>query len=53
MENVIVNYQQKPDITSPVLIDGLPGVGNVCSENSRKDPWANWEGKKNPRISIG
>jgi uncharacterized protein (TIGR00162 family) len=29
MENVIVNYQNKPDITDPVLIEGLPGVGNV------------------------
>lgn len=29
MEEVIINYLQKPDITSPVLIEGLPGVGNV------------------------
>jgi uncharacterized protein (TIGR00162 family) len=29
MENVIVNYLQKPDIKEPILIEGLPGVGNV------------------------
>jgi uncharacterized protein (TIGR00162 family) len=29
MENVIVSYLQKPDIESPILIEGLPGVGNV------------------------
>jgi uncharacterized protein (TIGR00162 family) len=29
MENVIVSYLQKPDIDSPILIEGLPGVGNV------------------------
>jgi uncharacterized protein (TIGR00162 family) len=29
MENVIVSYLQKPDIQSPILIEGLPGVGNV------------------------
>jgi uncharacterized protein (TIGR00162 family) len=29
MENVIINYLQKPDLKDPVLIEGLPGVGNV------------------------
>ncbi|UCE73345.1 MAG: proteasome assembly chaperone family protein [Methanomassiliicoccales archaeon] len=29
MENVIVNYLEKPDIKDPILIEGLPGVGNV------------------------
>lgn len=29
MENVIVSYLQKPDIKNPILIEGLPGVGNV------------------------
>ncbi|UCE37367.1 MAG: proteasome assembly chaperone family protein [Thermoplasmata archaeon] len=29
MENVIINYLQKPDINDPILIEGLPGVGNV------------------------
>ena len=29
MEGVIINYIQKPDVESPVLIEGLPGVGNV------------------------
>lgn len=29
MENVIINYLQKPKINDPVFIEGLPGVGNV------------------------
>lgn len=29
MENVIINYLEKPDMKDPVLIEGLPGVGNV------------------------
>jgi uncharacterized protein (TIGR00162 family) len=29
MESVIINYIQKPEIEEPVLIEGLPGVGNV------------------------
>lgn len=29
MENVIINYAKKPDLKDPVLIEGLPGVGNV------------------------
>lgn len=29
MEEVIINYIQKPDIKDPILIEGLPGVGNV------------------------
>jgi uncharacterized protein (TIGR00162 family) len=29
MENVIVKYHHKPDLKDPVLIEGLPGVGNV------------------------
>lgn len=29
MEDVIINYLEKPDIESPILIEGLPGVGNV------------------------
>lgn len=29
MEDVIINYLQKPDIDNPILIEGLPGVGNV------------------------
>jgi uncharacterized protein (TIGR00162 family) len=29
MEEVIISYIQKPSIKSPILIEGLPGVGNV------------------------
>jgi len=29
MEEVIINYIHKPDIKNPILIEGLPGVGNV------------------------
>ena len=29
MENVIVIYDERPKLKSPVLIEGLPGVGNV------------------------
>lgn len=29
MEEVIISYMQKPDIKNPILIEGLPGVGNV------------------------
>jgi uncharacterized protein (TIGR00162 family) len=29
MEEVIISYMKKPDIENPVLIEGLPGVGNV------------------------
>jgi uncharacterized protein (TIGR00162 family) len=29
MEEVIIDYIQKPDFKDPILIEGLPGVGNV------------------------
>lgn len=29
MEEVIISYLQKPDIKNPILLEGLPGVGNV------------------------
>ena len=29
MEEVIINYLEKPDMKDPILIEGLPGVGNV------------------------
>ncbi|UCF08378.1 MAG: proteasome assembly chaperone family protein [Thermoplasmata archaeon] len=29
MEEVIIDYIQKPEIQTPILIEGLPGVGNV------------------------
>ena len=29
MENVIVRYMSRPRLVNPVLIEGLPGVGNV------------------------
>lgn len=29
MKEVIINYISKPDLNSPTLIEGLPGVGNV------------------------
>jgi len=29
MESVIVTYYEKPELRDPILIEGLPGVGNV------------------------
>jgi uncharacterized protein (TIGR00162 family) len=29
MKNIIVDFTEKPDLRSPILIEGLPGVGNV------------------------
>ncbi len=29
MDEIIVNYLEKPDLEHPVFIEGLPGVGNV------------------------
>lgn len=29
MDNVIVDYLEKPDIKRPILIEGLPGIGDV------------------------
>ena len=29
MEDIQVEYKEKPDLTDPILIEGLPGVGNV------------------------
>ncbi|UCE45308.1 MAG: proteasome assembly chaperone family protein [Methanobacteriota archaeon] len=29
MEDILVVYKEKPDLTDPILIEGLPGVGNV------------------------
>lgn len=29
MEEVIIDYIQKPQVDTPILIEGLPGVGNV------------------------
>ena len=29
MENIIIDYKEKPDLDNPILIEGLPGVGNV------------------------
>jgi len=29
MEEVIIDYSQKPEVKNPILIEGLPGVGNV------------------------
>ncbi|MDH3365616.1 MAG: proteasome assembly chaperone family protein [Thermoplasmata archaeon] len=29
MEDVIVVYKEKPELNNPILIEGLPGVGNV------------------------
>ena len=29
MKDIIINYDEKPELDNPVLIEGLPGVGNV------------------------
>ncbi|MCK4757006.1 MAG: proteasome assembly chaperone family protein [Thermoplasmata archaeon] len=29
MENIIIDFKEKPDLDNPILIEGLPGVGNV------------------------
>ncbi len=29
MENIVIEFKEKPDLKSPILIEGLPGVGNV------------------------
>ena len=29
MEDVVLVYKEKPELTDPILIEGLPGVGNV------------------------
>ncbi len=29
MENIIIEYKEKPDLKEPILVEGLPGVGNV------------------------
>jgi len=29
MDDAIISYEKRPDLNSPVLIEGLPGVGNV------------------------
>ena len=29
MEDVVIVYKEKPELTDPILIEGLPGVGNV------------------------
>ncbi len=29
MENIIIEFKEKPELRSPILIEGLPGVGNV------------------------
>ena len=29
MQDIIIKYIEKPELKNPVLIEGLPGVGNV------------------------
>ena len=29
MDNIVIEFKEKPDLESPILIEGLPGVGNV------------------------